>query len=145
MNTFSLFVLTFCIVYIIKCQEVDSVDSELKQGLQFEIDDDPLMAPVGNDIQEERQTDSELDTLQSLPGMEDLMRDSENVLMEERSRVRAAIHHEQAAILEAGVSDEDHKLEKQIDLLEYSTTTIIDYQEPIFNTDDFDDPWDDML
>lgn len=158
--------------YICWCQQEatrdiqDNTINEPADTLQNDLEEDPLMAPVGEgDATDQTQPDTEADSFAPLPGMHNLIEDSESVLRDGRSKVRLAIEHEQMALKEAGLvkgtdntshvadnddDDDDVRLEKEVEALEHNINNDNNNDnnnnnlpDSIFNTDDFDDDWDD--
>jgi hypothetical protein len=133
------------------------------------VEEDPLMAPINvfdestNNQDGQQSNEQELSGFAALPGMQDLIKDSEQVMQEEQSFVKAAIRSEREALEDAGKfdgfydrvggSDEDSGLNAEnsgvdidnVDRGSKDSSDSVSSKPLIFNTDDFDDDWDDIV
>ena len=138
------------IVFLLLAHIVNMEDPEtdLEKGMN-DVEDDPLMAPLNNDLDDEKPALVEGDAeFVPLPQMSDLFKDSESILKEEKSKVRQAIHQEElaaaAAEEEGGMVDNAELDMVAIQEEAKAEATLALGDEPIFNTDDFDDNYDDV-
>lgn len=141
------FVALFLLAQKTSLQQNDRVENE--KELKDDLEEDPLMAPIRNDLDEvgPSMQDTEAE-LSPLPQMADLFKDSESVSREESSKVRDAIYREEQAILDAGLSLQSIDQGKEGDDDDNDDNSAMEQTDQnadsIFNTDDFDDDFDDV-
>lgn len=123
---------------------LEEPETDLEKAIA-DVEDDPLMAPINNDIEEEKPVaDSDVEFV-PLPQMNELLKDSENIMKGEKSKVHQAIYHEEQAMDEESKSKLDQNLDQDAtDEETKAEPSSLDASEPPFNTDDFDDDYDDI-
>ena len=135
----------FLLIKIVSSQTIDE-DNQQQQtndAQQLE-EEDPLMAPLnnGNEYDEPSQSSppDPSEEFAPIPQMADLIDGSDHVMRDEHSRVRLEIH-----MMMANETDYDPDANKIPDEFEFEQEkkSNDDKQIQIFNTDDFDDPFDD--